>query len=123
MLEAIKARAEYLAAAEYGHEFIGTEHLLLAIIDDEKVVSHLQSQNLSHSKIKEHLERLLQRCTPATFPSKLPISQYAKEAIKNTLKYNSEIKVEPLDMLKSLTQNENGIASHVLGAAGYNAEK
>jgi len=112
-------------ALRLGHDVIGTEHLLLGILDDVDMVcaSLFESHGVSPDDIKAQLEALLEKSPPKDKIIDLPLSQRAKRVLDISMREARSMGVNYVGaehiLLGLLTEGE-GLASQILGHLGFN---
>ena len=111
-------------AARFNHEYIGTEHILLALIREGEGVgiTVLRRLNIEPDKIREELEGFLRKGNPATKPTReLPYTTRAKKVLEIAIHQARELGHEYIgtgDLLLGLILEGKGIAGQVLTHRG-----
>ncbi|MDR0272975.1 MAG: ATP-dependent Clp protease ATP-binding subunit ClpC, partial [Clostridiales bacterium] len=119
-----------VAAQEFGHSHVGTEHLLLGLarVEDSVAAKVLEMQNVSAEDIYKEIERAMgsggtpttggsepQGFTPRT---KRILEQSHQEALRMKTNY-----IGTEHLLISVLKETESIANTVLGALNVNAQK
>jgi hypothetical protein len=107
----------------YRHDFIGTEHILLALIADEtgEVARILQTFGIDAPRIRRHVEWL---CAPGTSDrpaSVLPFTPRANRALKIAAEESRDAAQKSVDtghLLLGLLREPDGVAGKVLAQLG-----
>jgi ATP-dependent Clp protease ATP-binding subunit ClpC len=110
-----------------GHDFVGTEHLLLGLIREEKgLAAHvLESLGVTVAETRASVERIVGRGQPAASIGQIPFTQGAKRALELALREalglgHNYIGTE--HVLLGLLRVDEGPASEILGELGTDAE-
>ena len=119
------ARAE---ADRWGHDFIGTEHVLLGLLDLAKgsFAGSLRSMNLDRGTVRAEIERLVASAPAHVATATLPFTPRARKAVKlaareaKTLKHCS-LGVEHIFL--GLLLEGSGVAALVLRKLGVTVEQ
>src|SRR5437762_12285574 len=115
-------------AARLHHEYVGTEHILLALVRQGEGVAATVLQNLSveldevQQKIEEQVKK--GKATQASGPD-LPYTTRAKKVLELAMAEARELNhsyVGTEHLLLGLLREEKGIAAQVLTDAGVNLE-
>jgi len=116
-------------AARLRHEYVGTEHILLALIREEEGVAAAVLQNLSAdpNEIRRRIEETVRRGSagPATGPD-LPYTSRAKKVLELAMSEARDLDhgyVGTEHLLLGLLREEKGIAAVVLGAVGLTTDR
>jgi ATP-dependent Clp protease ATP-binding subunit ClpC len=118
------AREDALAL---GHEYVGTEHLLLGLIREGQGVASTVMHNLSASPdaLRERILETIRRGEGRSGQAELPYTSRAKKVIELSMAearrlHHSYVGTEHL--LLGLLAEKQGIAAQVLGEAGVTLE-
>ena len=109
-------------AIRLGHDFIGTEHLLLGLIrlGEGLAIQILQNLNADLDEIRETIEEMVEPSSPIAKIGNIPFTKRAEKVLKISYiegkSYSSEI-IGTEHLLLSLVKDEDGMASQVL--AGF----
>ena len=112
-------------ALRLGHDVIGTEHLLLGILDDVDMVcaSLFESHGVPPDTIKAQLEAMLEKSQPKDKIIDLPLSQRAKRVLDISMRESRSMGVNYVGaehILLGLLSEGEGLASQILGHRGFN---
>ncbi|HEX6574402.1 MAG TPA: Clp protease N-terminal domain-containing protein [Gemmatimonadaceae bacterium] len=114
-------------AVRLHHEYVGTEHLLLALVQDEDGIAAavLQNLNLDLNEIRGVIERVV--ITGRAYPTAadLPYTSRAKKVLELSIEEASRLKHNYLGtehLLMGLLLEEKGIAAQVLFDAGLTVD-
>jgi ATP-dependent Clp protease ATP-binding subunit ClpC len=118
----IKAREE---AHRRNHEYVGTEHLLIGLLeeDDALVMDVMENLGARPYEIRTTLERVIQNGAPSKKPSlpDLPYTSRARVVLDQSIAVAHEFGdgyVGTQHLLLGLVRENQGIAAQVLAAAG-----
>jgi ATP-dependent Clp protease ATP-binding subunit ClpC len=120
------AREESLALA---HEYVGTEHMLLAICHegDGVAVAALQNLNVEAEDVRDSLLKVIKPGVPGPYPPvDLPYTSRAKRALELAMSEAQDQQhtyVGTEHLLLGLLREERGIAAQVLVSLGATTEK
>ncbi len=127
-----RARKVLLTAKEearrFNHDYIGTEHILLALITESEGVAATALQNLGVDleSVKEEVERLVQPESKVNISGDLPFTPRAKKVLElaaeeaRGLNHNY---IGTEHILLGLLKEQEGVASQVLFALGVDLER
>ncbi|MCW3005356.1 MAG: sigma-54 interaction domain protein, partial [Conexibacter sp.] len=121
-MDRLQAAAE--KAVEYGKNEVDTEHLLLALLDNEVVQEILKEFKLSAADLKQNLEENAPRGDHQVADGETPqvgVSPRAKSALENALTASREMEhsyVGPEHILVGLVEEEDGFAGELLRKLG-----
>ncbi len=109
-------------AVRLGHDFIGTEHLLLGIMHDESslAIKVLDSLEVDTIELKHSIEQSVQRrnaARAAQLLGNLPLNKHAERVLKVTFLEARLLKSEeisPEHLMLSILKNEENFASKIL---------
>src|ERR1041385_1614891 len=114
-------------AQRLGHDFIGTEHLLRALIAEESgsIAQVLNAVGVGAAVVRSELDNVVQRGPSGAAGGQLPFMPSTKAALEQALEEAYElghdhIRVEHL--LIGLLREEGGTAGHVLRGLGLTVE-
>jgi len=110
-------------SARLGHDYIGTEHLLLGLVKEGQgvAVAVLSNMGIQLEALKRSIEDAVQSTSGAMVLSDVPFTPMAKQvleiaALEAREMNNNYIGTEHL--LLALTKNKNGIAAQILSVFG-----
>jgi len=115
-----RAREESL---HFNHEYVGTEHMLLALIgqDEGVVAATLQNLGVDPAKIRKQVETIVQKGRAAPHDQDLPYTSRAKKVLELAMDEARQLNhnyVGTEHLLLGLLREERGIAAQVLNDAG-----
>lgn len=110
-------------ALAMGHDVIGTEHLLLGVLDDlDSVTSQmLYSANINPEDLRHQIETLVERGQPREKMVDLPLSPRAKRVLDIAMREARGMGINYVGaehILLGLVSEGEGLAAQVLGNAG-----
>ena len=115
-------------AIRLGHDYIGTEHLLLGIIREGEgiALSNLRNLDIDIIRLKKSIEDTI-RSTATTISNlgNIPLTKQAEKALKITYLEAKIFKTETIGtehLLLSILRDEDNIASQILGQYGITYE-
>ena len=110
-------------SSRLGHDYIGTEHLLLGLVKEGQgvAVAVLSNLGIQLDALKRSIEDAVQTSSGAMILSEVPFTPMAKQVLEIAAQEaremgNSYIGTEHL--LLALTKNKNGIAAQILSVFG-----
>jgi len=111
-------------ARQFNHEFVGTEHILLAIVDEKSglVAETLQSLGVRADAIRGEVEKLVQRGDRTATLHNLPLTPRAKQVIEfasEEARYWSQKQVGVEHLVIGLVREQDGVAGQVLRNLGF----
>ena len=115
-------------AQRFHHEYIGTEHILLGLIQEGQGVAAnvLKSLNIDLEKIRREVEKIV-KAGPAMEPSvQIPFTPRAKKVVELALEEASNLGhnyIGTEHLLLALLREQDGIAAHVLLALGVRLDE
>mgnify|MGYP001957104495 FL=1 len=115
-------------AQRFHHEYIGTEHILLGLIQEGQGVAAnvLKSMNIDLDKIRREIEKIV-KAGPAHEPSvQIPFTPRAKKVVELALEEASNLGhnyIGTEHLLLALLREQEGIAAHVLLALGVKLDE
>ena len=115
----IRSRDE---AIRLGHDYIGTEHLLLGIMKEEEglAVRVLDSLDVDTIELKQTIEDSVQRRSTAKTGlsmGRLPLNKHAEKVLKVTFLEAKMLKsdeISPEHLLLSILKHKDNLASRIL---------
>jgi DNA-binding transcriptional regulator YhcF (GntR family) len=113
-------------AVRLRHEYVGTEHILLALMLEGEGVAAAVLQNLSvdPDKIRRKIEATVKKGKPPPARPELPYTSRAKKVLELSMSEARELNhsyVGTEHLLLGLLREERGIAAQVLNSAGVSA--
>lgn len=120
-------RATELEAIQFRHDFVGTEHLLLALCAEERdeISLILQSKGITSSKVRNGIEFTVGRggedatMRPAKTPRLKKVLEYANEEAQK----DGDVFVEQFRLLEGLANIEGSRALQILEQLGVTADQ
>ena len=115
-------------AQRFHHEYIGTEHILLGLIQEGQGVAAnvLKSMSIDLDKIRREVEKIV-KAGPAMEPSvQIPFTPRAKRVVELALEEASNLGhnyIGTEHLLLALLREQEGIAAHVLRALGVRLDE
>ncbi len=115
-------------AQRFHHEYIGTEHILLGLIQEGQGVAAnvLKSMNIDLEKIRREVEKIV-KSGPAMEPSvQIPFTPRAKKVVELALEEAGNLGhnyIGTEHLLLALLREQEGIAAHVLMALGIRLDE
>ncbi|MCH2100865.1 MAG: ATP-dependent Clp protease ATP-binding subunit [Planctomycetes bacterium] len=115
-------------AQRFHHEYIGTEHILLGLIQEGQGVAAnvLKSMAIDLEKIRREVEKIV-KSGPAMEPSvQIPFTPRAKKVVELALEEASNLGhnyIGTEHLLLALLREQEGIAAHVLMALGVRLDE
>ena len=115
-------------AAQFGHDFIGTEHLLLGLLGEEngKVAKTLGTFGVRRESVRAEIEKIVggwpqsHRNRPAVYT---PRARKACGIAIREAKAAKVIRAEPEHVLLGLLEEGSGVAAKVLNGLGVDVRK
>ncbi|SHH37390.1 ATP-dependent Clp protease ATP-binding subunit [Thermosipho atlanticus] len=113
-------------AKELGHSYVGTEHILLAILklNDKKLKSILENYGINYSRIRNEIISIVGMgmrgfiMSPQMTPRAKRVIELAYEEAKKL----GEEKIEPEHLLLGILREGEGIAVHILKKIGVDLQ-
>ena len=99
------------------HEYIGTEHLLLGLLDCAGAASILNALGMNPQQIRSEIEKLMQHGPDTVTEDRLPQTPRARNVIDNALEEFRRLKhghVGVEHLLWGLMREQEGVAAQVL---------
>ena len=115
-------------ARERDHEYIGTEHLLFALLRqaDSVAVQALQHCDGSPEELEKHLEEALAKVPVRPSPSSIPFTPHAKRTLEiagdEAVRWGHFF-ITTEHLLLGLAREEEGVAARLLTELGIRAEQ
>ena len=117
-------------SARLGHDYIGTEHLLLGLVKEGQgvAVAVLSNLGIQLDTLKKSIEDAVQTTTSSMVLSEVPFTPMAKQVLEIAAQEAREMNnnyIGTEHLLLALTKNKNGIAAQILNVYGtdYKAVK
>ena len=115
-------------AQRFNHDFIGTEHVLLALIGENDCagVAVLESLGADLGGIRTALEEMVEPGSPPATLGQLPFTPRVKQALERAMEEARKLRhdhVGTQHVLLGLLRVEDGLASEALLAAGLKLEE
>jgi len=115
------------AALDFGHDFIGTEHLLLGVLAIESSVATavLTSLGADAGRVRAAVELRMTRGTQTATLSQLPFTPAVKRVLEESLEEALGAGHDHIGtghLLLGLLHHRDGLAAKALGDAGVNYE-
>jgi len=110
-------------AAELGHGFIGTEHLLLGILDgpQDAAARVLLTLGVDRAKVTEAIVQAVGRGDAAPTDERLPFTARAKKVLQLSLREAAALNqdyIGPEHILLGLVRDSSGLAARILRDLG-----
>lgn len=123
----VLARAEQ-EALHFNHEYVGTEHLLLAIVDDDSGLAFevLNSLGVRGDDVRNEIEKLVQRGPGPVAFDNLPQTPRARQAIEfagDEARNVNQRQIGAEHLLLGLLREPDGVAGLVLRNLGLQLEE
>lgn len=113
----------YDEAKQLGHTYLGTEHLLLALLAPEAGLSDILDPYIKEDKVKEELLKI--NGSKEKPSSKVTMTPHAKRALESALdvarRMNSQL-VEPFHLLLGILLEGESLGARILEESGLNVE-
>lgn len=115
-------------ALQLGHDVIGTEHLLLGLLDeaDPMCVQIFESAGASADDIRMQVESVLDKGTPRDRVVDLPLSARAKRVLDISMREARSMSINYVGaehILLGLVSEGEGVASQILSRYGFTAAR
>ncbi len=116
-------------AGMLGHDWIGTEHLLLGLLHDGEnaAAEALVSLGISLDAMRQAIEGMIGRGTPrASEPEHIPFTLRAKKVLELSLRESLQLGADyigPEHILLALIREGRGVAPQVLTGAGVDLNR
>ncbi len=115
-------------AARLGHEYVGTEHILLGLVreDEGGAASVIRNLGIDGARVRQDVERAVTRGTSQPSAESLPYTSRAKKSLELSMGaarelYHSYVGTEHL--LLGILLEGKGIGAMVLNAAGLTTDE
>lgn len=110
-------------SARLGHDYIGTEHLLLGLVKEGQgvAVAVLANMGVQLDALKKSIEDAVQTSSGAMLLSEVPFTPMAKQVLEIASQEAREMNnnyIGTEHLLLALTKNKNGIAAQILNVFG-----
>ncbi len=110
-------------SARLGHDYVGTEHLLLGLVKegDGVAITVLTNLDLDPETIKERVEETVSETGGQMLMGQAPFTPKAKEILELAQKEAKEMKVQYVGtehLLLALTKDRDSVAAQILSALG-----
>ena len=110
-------------SSRLGHDYIGTEHLLLGLVKEGQGVAVAVMANLGIQldSLKRSIEDAVQTSTSSMLLSDVPFTPMAKQVLEMAAQEAREMNnnyIGTEHLLLALTKNKNGIAAQILSVYG-----
>lgn len=110
-------------SARLGHDYIGTEHLLLGLVKEGQgvAVAVLANMGIQIDALKKSIEDAVQTSTGGMMLTEVPFTPMAKQVLEIAAQEAREMNnnyIGTEHLLMALTKNKNGIAAQILNVFG-----
>ncbi len=110
-------------SSRLGHDYIGTEHLLLGLVKEGQgvAVAVLSNMGIQLDALKKSIEDAVQSSSGAMLLSEVPFTPMAKQVLEIAAQEAREMNnnyIGTEHLLLALTKNKNGIAAQILSVFG-----
>lgn len=110
-------------SARLGHDYIGTEHLLLGLVKEGQgvAVAVLANMGVQLDALKKSIEDAVQTSSGAMMLTEAPFTPMAKQVLEIAAQEAREMNnnyIGTEHLLLALTKNKNGIAAQILNVFG-----
>ena len=111
-------------AQRFNHDYIGTEHILLGLVQEGSGVAAQVLKNLEVEprKIRVEVEKIVKNGTNMVTMGQLPFTPDAKRALELALEEAGAHAMGSEHLLLGLVREEHGLAGTVLRGMGVTAE-
>ena len=111
-----------------GHDYIGTEHLLLALLHEGENVAAkaLMSLGISLNAMRQEVEGIGRGTRPVSESGHIPFTPRAKKVLELSLRESLQLGVNfigPEHILLALIREGRGVAAQVLTGAGVDLDR
>jgi ATP-dependent Clp protease ATP-binding subunit ClpC len=118
--------AARLEALELGHGYVGTLHILLALLDQAAGESRrlLNKFGATEPRVRRHVSKRIRRGAGRALPATLPYNARARTALEMAATHarrHGELAVAPEHLLAGLVQDDDFLSARVLGGYGMTA--
>jgi hypothetical protein len=109
------------------HDYVGTEHLLLALVEDPapELAHSFEQLGLSAEQIRSRVDALIEPGPQPTSPRKLPLTPRANQAIEFAAQEAWGVhhdRIGPEHLLLGLLRESDGVAGQVLSSLGLSLD-
>ena len=116
------------AAQRLNHEYVGTEHLLMGIMDERSggVAATVLNDMVGHEKIRHELQRMVEPGSSELNMALMPLSPGAKRTLELSMEEASAFRHDYIGtehLLLGLIRQREGIAAQVLARLGVNLDE
>ena len=107
-------------AERFGHEYVGTEHILLGLIEDAEgaAAQALSRLGVDLNSVREETEQALRQDVHPVLSRGLPQTPLAKTVIESAMKEARNLRHNFVGTEHLLLQTQDGFAAQVLSRAG-----
>ncbi|MFA6470613.1 MAG: ATP-dependent Clp protease ATP-binding subunit, partial [Candidatus Latescibacterota bacterium] len=110
-------------SARLGHDYIGTEHLLLGLVKEGQgvAVAVLANMGIQLDALKKSIEDAVQTSSGGMMLTEVPFTPMAKQVLEIAAQEAREMNnnyIGTEHLLMALTKNKNGIAAQILNVFG-----
>ena len=110
-------------SARLGHDYIGTEHLLLGLVKEGQgvAVAVLANMGIQIDSLRKSIEDAVQTTSASMVLSEVPFTPMAKQVLEIAAQEAREMNnnyIGTEHLLLALTKNKNGIAAQILNVYG-----
>ena len=122
-------QAATAAAAERGHEYVGTEHILIGLLHDQAGVATIALQRLGvePDAVVTRIDGVIKRGkSTKEADAELPFTSRARKVLELAMmsaRDHHSSEVDPIFMLHGLIREGMGIAAQVLKDVGVTSER
>jgi ATP-dependent Clp protease ATP-binding subunit ClpC len=114
-------------ARALGHQYIGTEHLLLGLLREEEGLAAraLASSNVTIEEVRAQVERIVGRGVGGVETGQIPFTPRAKKTLELALRESQALGhnyIGTEHILLGLTRQDEGVAGQILSALGADGE-
>ena len=115
-------------AQRFNHDYLGTEHVLIAIAKEKKGVGaiYLKDQGLGFNDVRGNVEKLVQSGPDIVTFGKLPQTDSVRTSVEEAIKYAGSFNHDYIGtghLLAGLVEQGEGTALKVLNDSGLTKEK
>ena len=121
---ALKAARE--EAVRLGHDYVGTEHILLGLLDDRHSAEFIRSIGETPERVRTLVEKNVRPGRSSVLTGELPYTSRAKKVLEFAMAAARDLRskvVFPGHLLLGLLREERGIAAVVLTTVGITEER
>lgn len=113
-------------SARLGHDYVGTEHMLLGILEDPDVQRMIEDLGHKPATIRATVEASILPGKASPLPGAYPYTSLAKQALVYTLGAAGDLKsqaIAPEHIILGLLREKKGVAADVLRRHGITPER